>query len=302
MRFSGLNKYIYKVRRWLLGREYRHMAKIYPRFKMEKKNNEYTIYWKGKKVAESLGFDVLRKKGLKNIFLVGSGPSLISVDPSLFADKTICTMNGSIQFFLDVGITPTYHVISDESFVENRWELVKKVLEQDELIGFYTPQALSEICKRDASLLNSRKFIVFENHFKNYGEKALEYSDILKMSLTNDCLITGDGKIGFSLDSRLGVFSAHTVMYFALQLMYFLGFRQFCLLGFDLGGSKRRFYEDGVSATPSHLDRDYDKAIYPSFEVVSKLVEQGDFQVYNCTAESRLPSDLIQKAPLKNCL
>ena len=297
-----MNKYLYKTRRWVLGREYRHMAKIYPGFKMEKKDDGYTIYWKGKKVSDSLGFEVLRKRELKNIFLVGSGPSLGGVDPYLFTDKATCTLNGSIQFFLDVGIVPTYHVISDESFVENRWELVKKVLEQDELIGFYTPQALSEICKRDASLLNGRKFIVFENHFKNYGEKALDYSDVLNMSLADDRLITSDGKIGFSLDSSLGVFSAHTVMYFALQLMYFIGFRQFFLLGFDLGGSKRRFYEDGASATPSHLDRDYDSAIYPSFEVVSRLVEQGVFQVYNCTPESRLPSSLIQKAPLKKCL
>lgn len=94
-----MNKYLYKTRRWVLGRKYRHMAKIYPGFKMERKDNGYTIYWKGKKISDSLSFEVLRKKKLKDIFLVGSGPSLSGVDPYHLADKSICTMNGSIQFF-----------------------------------------------------------------------------------------------------------------------------------------------------------------------------------------------------------
>jgi len=278
------------------------MAKLYPGFDMERQGEVFDVIWQGEKIASSLSFDDVASLSTdESIFLVGSGPSLNEVEAKALAAYSVCTLNGSILHFFREGLSPQYHVVCDESFVESKWEIMVQVL-QSNVIGFYTPAVLSAICRRDASLLASHSFVVFQNHFKDYGNAALEYAEIVSLSEGDSDLITDDGRIGFSCDSRKGVFTAHTVLYFALQLAYTLGYRDFYLLGFDLGGKQRRFYEDGQDAAPSHLNRDYQKAILPSFQIVSKLVSGGSISVYNCSESSRLPDEVVKKTSLLRVL
>lgn len=63
----------------------------------------------------------------------------------------------------------------------------------------------------------------------------------------------------------------------------------------DLNTSVGRFYEQGDQAVPSRLDGDFDDYILPSFQLLAEKVIKPQFQVYNLSAQSRLPDRLIPK-------
>lgn len=293
-----------RVKRLCLGRSYRHMAKVSRHLFIDEKTG--VIYWKRKHICDLVMFDsLLSKHSNETVFIIASGPSLKNIDISVLDQAFTIGVNGSILKFYESGIAPDYYVISDEEFVYNRSELVKKILETGFCHCFFTPQVISAVCEISPDLLlNHPRITVFHNHFKKFGEKAMEYEDIVEVANNDSDIVTEDGRIGFSLNPAKGVFTASTVTYFALQIAYGLGFRIFNLVGMDLGSpnGKTRFYETGVKAMPSHLDRDYFRWILPSFKIVAELCQDGVIAVFNLSPVSRLPANIIPKKDFSNAV
>ena len=75
------------------------------------------------------------------------------------------------------------------------------------------------------------------------------------------------GRVGFSGDIRRGVFSAQTVIFEALQVAAFLGYRQIFILGMDLnaGPGQARFYEQGDHVARTRLGH---RPVFAVFELV----------------------------------
>ena len=290
-----LRKYKVRFKRYLLGRSYRHMAKISHHFKIEAQD----VVWKKQVICRLVPLShVMNTISGQAAYIVASGPSVNEIDMSLLADKVTFGINGSILKFVESGLPPDFYVICDENFIYNRQKLLAPILENHHSHCFFTPQVLNAICDVNPELLrNHPKISVFHNHFKEYGHTVLEYEDIKQLAVNDPEIMTQDGRIGFSLNPEKGLFTAHTVAYFALQLAYGLGFRQINMIGMDLGGSngQTRFYESGAVAMPSHLDRDYSQTILPSFKVVSALCQNNQLQVFNCSLHSRLPDSVIPK-------
>ncbi len=292
-----LRKYKIRLKRWYLGHKYRHMAKVSRHLRID--TDQPAIYWQDKFLSSLIPLSQILNSQLgETAFIVASGPSLKSQDIRPLLGKHTFGVNGSILKFIDSGISPTHYVISDEEFIYNRPQLLSRILSCKECHCFFTPQAISAICEiNPAWLQGHRKISLFNNHFKNYAKAALEYPDIAELAKHDPEIITQDGRIGFSLNPEKGVFSAHTVPYFALQIAYGLGFRVINLVGMDLGSTKgeTRFYEHGSTAMPSHLDRDYTHAILPSFEIVGELCRNNTLAVFNLSPSSRLPDSIIPK-------
>lgn len=297
IKYPAIRKLKTRIKRWHLGRQYRHMAKISHNLKIDSKN--HAISWKNKHLCAVIPFNKIHDYLLgKTAFIIASGPSIKNLDASILRDKYTFGVNGSILKFIESGITPSFYVISDEDFIYNRPQLLSLILQNRNCHCFFTPQAINAICELNPNLLEGHpKISLFHNHFKEYGKTALEYSDIAQMAQDDPEIITQDGRIGFSLNPDKGVFTAHTVPYFALQIAYGLGFRIVNLIGLDLGSQNgaTRFYEQGASAMPSHLDRDYSDYILPSFEIVGELCRNKTFQVFNLSPSSRLPNAIIPK-------
>ena len=277
------------------------MAKISRHLHIAQAPGHY-LQWKGTTLCQLIALPEMLNSQSGSAFIVASGPSVKQQNIQPLQTSATFGINGSFLKFADDGITPRYYVISDEEFVEQRFEIVKKILDSG-CHCLFTPSVLSQICTIDLSSIKDHPAIsVFYNHFKEYNKPALTYSDIVTMAQHDSDIITKDGKIGFSKNLSKGVFTAHTVIYFALQLAYGIGFRTIYLLGMDLGaGSNQttRFYEGGDSAMPSHLGRDYQQWILPSFEIVSRLCEESSLQVYNLSKDSRLPDTVIPKNTLE---
>lgn len=293
------------IKRRYFGHRYRHMAKMSYHLNITYDNSP-SILWKKERLCAWTPLSHLRNSQLGNsAYIVASGPSIKELNISSLQNKNTFGVNGSILKFIESGISPRYYVISDEEFIYNRPHLLELILKNKASHCFFTPQAISAICEINPLLLKDHpKISLFHNHFKNYGKPALEFEDIVKMAQNDPEIITTDGRIGFSLNPEKGVFTAHTVPYFALQIAYGLGFRKIYLLGMDLGSptGETRFYEQGGAAMPSHLDRDYNRTILPSFEIVGKLCKQNKFQVFNLSPISRLPADIIPKKDFNDAI
>ncbi len=294
---AKIRKLKIKIKRWYLGRSYRHMAKISRHLTIDDKTS--AIYWQKTWLCNAIAFDKIQNRPLgKTAFIIASGPSLKHIDISALGNCFTFGVNGSIVKFAESNITPTYYVISDEEFIYNRPQLVEMILHDQNCHCFFTPQAINAICQINSGLLQDHpKISIFHNHFKEFGKVALEYAEIAKMATNDPEIVTKDGRIGFSLNPTKGLFTAHTVPYFALQIAYGLGFRVVNLVGLDLGsqGGETRFYEQGAAAMPSHLDRDYTHTILPSFEIVAELCRNQTINVFNLSPFSRLPDSVIPK-------
>lgn len=292
----------YKWRRFRMGRAYRHMAELHPRFAIDPVRHAVT--WNGRVVCELAPLsDLMGQHQGEPAFLVGSGPSLKHQDLRALGARHCFGMNGSIVRLAQDGVRPSYYVIADADFTRNRWTLMRQILASGAHCLF-TPAVLNAICERDATVLAGARVSLYHNHFKDYGQPALEPQDIVGRFAGDARILTRDGRIGFSKDPLLGVFTAHTVMYFALQLAYGMGFRDLYLLGMDLGdqGGATRFYETGRGAMPSHMGRDYEAWILPSFRIVGGLCDRGELQVHNLSPISRLPADVVPRMTLEDAL
>lgn len=300
-----LRKYKIRSKRWYLGRQFRHMAKISRHFEIDMKKKP-TLIWKGSPLCSLIPFNDFQNAFIdKTAFIIASGPSIKEIDIKPLQDHYTFGVNGSLLKFLQCGISPSFYVISDEDFIYNRFEIVSDILRQENCHCFFTPQALSAICEINANLLKGQhKITLFDNHFKKFGQAALEFEEIVDLAKQDPSIITKNGRIGFSLNPDIGLFTAHTVPYFALQIAYGLGFRTINLMGMDLGSptGETRFYERGKRAMPSHLDRDYENTILPSFTLLSELCKTKTLRVYNLSPISRLPEQLIERKTFAEAL
>lgn len=288
----------YRWRRMRLGRAFRHMAELHPQFKLSlPKDSCPAVYWQGRHVASLIPLkQLMAQYSAQPIFIIASGPSLAELDLSVLKNQATMGVNGSFLKFEQDGITPRYYAISDADFVANRWSIMHKIINSGSHYLF-TPTVLSKICERDPAILRDKKITLIQTHFRHYGHAALEPKDVEQLAASDQELTTVDGRIGFSKNPEKGLFSAHTITYFAVQLAYGFGFSKVYLLGMDLGSptGKTRFYESGTQAMLSHMDRDYLEYILPSFEVAMQAVAGDDFQIFNTSKVSRLPHHVVPK-------
>jgi len=71
------------------------------------------------------------------------------------------------------------------------------------------------------------------------------------------------------------------------------------LVGVDLDQTVGRFYETAEGEhSPCGLDQHWDSRILPSLTLMARQVVNEHFHVYNLSAASRIPTELIPKVNL----
>ncbi len=282
------------------------MAELHPHFSLRHNStgDPGAVMWKDKLVTTAIPLTNLAGKHEgKAAFVVASGPSVNKLDISPLKQHLTFCVNGSFLKFSSGDFNPDYAVICDAGFVSERWGIVQETIASDTHCLF-TPAVLSRICQLGANVLEGRKVSVIQTHFRHYGQKAMEPADISRLAEKDEELISQDGRIGFSLNPVKGLFSAHTVTHLPLQLCWYMGVRNVFILGMDLseGNIPARFYEQGSSATSTHLDRDYLRHIEPAFNIAGAMSASHLFRVYNLSENSRLPDTILPKISFRNAL
>lgn len=264
-----------------------------------------SVKWHGRPIAELTPLASCKGRGIgRGCFVVGSGPSLADVDLARLDDHACFAVNGAIAGYAGLHRRPTHYVITDPDFVQHRFHLVEAAFAARPFF-FLSAAAISAICEHDPSLLSCTPIALIETHFCRYGEPRLQPHEIERLVATHDALRALSWRIGFSRDIEIGLFSAHTVAYYPIQIASYMGFSEVYLLGVDLGsaGTQIRFYERNGAARPSRMDRDLEKYILPSFEVLAQVCREApDFRVFNLSATSRLPAETIPRLSLADAL
>jgi KDO transferase-3 len=195
----------------------------------------------------------------------------------------------------------------DEGFAHNRCELALQGLASASHVAM-SLQVLSVLHAADNECLEGKSIFLLErvNRFvgqARMSDRAFAWSIRKNNDLVSDFSLfrRAPNRIGFSRNLDQGYFVARTIAYVALQLCYQLGSPKVLMVGFDLSSGKGRFYEASEECLKSSLDEDYDKYIMPCFRLMSRyIVESPRFQVFNLSADSRLPHYIVPKISISD--
>jgi Kdo-III transferase WaaZ len=268
-----------------------------------------TILWKRRVVGETQPLGALERPASGDVFIVASGPSLAEVDFARLQGRVCMGVNGSIVKPLEAGLRFTYHMVADRTFARNRFDLVRQAIVSGAQCLF-TFRVLSEIAEREPALLGRGNLFLLVEMNAAYGVPQLSPADFDAWAEAEEGVhlhptarLT-EGRVGFSERLDKGVFTGQTVVFAALQVCYALGFRRIYLLGMDLGagGTYARFYERGRKATRTHLYRDFEPYIVPSFQLGRRVYQAAGVEIYNLAPRSRLPAEVIPKLSLESAL
>jgi KDO transferase-3 len=289
------------------------MNRLHPGFCLEQSGDDadphYGIYWKGKPVGQTNPLTTLRQPASSRCFILATGPSLPHTELSQLAGHTCFGVNGAIAACKDSGLVFQYHLVSDGSFVRDRLPLVRGMIRSGAecLFSF---AALGMLCELEPALLASPNLYLLPEMNYRYKVPRLDPATFRRWAMRQAAIRLhpdpqyNSGRVGFCRDINCGVFTAQTVVFEALQVAYYLKFRQVFILGMDLNATpgQARFYERSGSAVKSRIDRDYAPYILPAFEVARDIVASEEFEIYNLSPDSRLPGSVIPKISLQQAL
>jgi len=250
-------------------------------------------------------FDACRNSCSGPVFILASGPSTKTFPLEQYGQFPMMALNGSICRFAAAGMNPDYYLCDDSSFVRNRLPLMLQAVERARHLVL-SPRVIETLLGTVPDALEGRSVFRFERagrcDERHRHLSPRQFSREVRSDEDIECnyswLRQKPNRIGFSRNLKKGYFNGRTIPYAAIQLAYHLGFNQVFLVGVDLRASAGRFYEDGSAAVPSRLDGDFDEYILPSFQLLAERVIKPQFQVYNMSADSRLPDRLIPRLEL----
>lgn len=226
------------------------------------------------------------------VFIIASGSSAKGFPLHEFSTVPMITMNGAVSMFSQSAAKPFFYICSDTDFPRQQPDLFVTAMQISENVALWEDQfdvVQSTPSGQAFGLKKAPRASLFRTLFN--PQKSLVRDRHVLSKRSRD--------IGFSKDMTLGCFDARTVMYLALQTAYHLGFNKVFLVGVDLNQAAGRFYETAESKrSPCGLDQHYDTRILPSLKLMSKHVVDDEFQVYNLSANSRVPAHVIKKISL----
>ena len=166
-------------------------------------------------------------------FIIGNGPSLNNHDLTLLKDEITFGVNGIYLNKENMGWSPTYYVVEDIFVAEDRCDEINQYFEpKNKFFGNYLRYCLSP---DDKTLwLNVKADYSMYKDFPNFSTNALR-----------------------------NIWVGGTVSYLSMQLAYYMGFSEVCLIGFDhsydIPKDAERFKSEIVSQSddPNHFDPNY---------------------------------------------
>jgi len=138
----------------------------------------------------------------RRAFIIGNGPSLQSMDLAKLKDEITFGVNNIFYNFGQMGFKPTFYVVEDKLVAEDRAEEIKALAGMTKIFGTELQYCLG------GSLETIWANVIYD--FRNYP-----------------------GFPNFSKDAAQCLWVGGTVSYICMQLVYYMGFSEVYLVGFD---------------------------------------------------------------------
>lgn len=193
----------------------------------------------------------------KRCFLIGNGPSLT------YDDLEVLRTHGEITFgvnriylsFEKTKWRPDYYVAVDSIVIEQDAQIIKKYNFSAAFIGD-----------------NYSEDLIFDKNNFHYFSRMPNYFE-------ND---------SFSLDIEKYIFGGNTVIYDAMQIAVYMGFREIIILGVDMtqtgqGESIPHFYEISNQEKERQLTKGNIENPLKAFSIAKEVAEKQDVKILNAT-------------------
>jgi len=171
----------------------------------------------------------------QEVVVLGNGPSLKDLDPSLLKGRVSIGSNGVYELFPDWGHATDFLIMEDVEQAERRGKAFRDVKSIDgrpfmKLAALHTAHGLAKPWPDDLCFFNAR-YVSDETYYSDWGPQ-------------------------FSRDFAGMVFLGSTVTYIGLQLAWYLGAKTVYLAGVDFsyGPLEKQFKPGKLVVTPDNLD------------------------------------------------
>jgi Kdo-III transferase WaaZ len=230
------------------------------------------------------------------VLLTATGPSTREINFSLLPEHIpVMGVNGA--WHLSDRITFSLYTIVDMGFFDKRPEIIRAIISQSGIILFTTMHGIAKILDRYAEDLQCRLALVEDGCYKIYQPKVAQGA--IRQTYQHIDSLRYDPQrpdVCFSTDIRQGIFDAGTVVYWALQILAWLGFKTILISGLDMTNfSQPRFYETQQNQLPSYLATKVESLVMPSFALAASVLQQSQIRVINFSPKSAVPETIFEK-------
>lgn len=209
-------------------------------------------------------------------FIVLSGPSISKIDDlSKLENAFSFTVNGSPTLFEANKLTYDAYIVDDPDFIQTKKDLVVHFAKQAQYC-FFSYRSIYYLLKAGVNLKELPNIYLFDYYSMPFGKARPDIS-----------------RAHFSTNLSEGVYVCSTVAYIALQIAYGMGFKEVAVFGLDLS-MEGRFYQEN-NAPAQFLDQDWENGILKPFLELKNIIDQTNWNVWNCSPESRLSDQILKK-------
>ncbi len=292
-----MGSFFKQVYRYSHSRPYRHNENLWPYVKIERAaSGEIAVFHYKRQTVPIVGLSALKDSCQGPILLTATGPSVNSICFSDIPDMPAMGVNGA--YCLSSQVSFRFYVIVDMGFIDQRQDIIEEIILAPDLILFTTVQGVAKIIDRFTLASVKCRFAIIEDAaFKIYSPKintlALwdHYRHDGNVSFSSVCK-----SIAFSHDIRHGIFDAGTVVYWAFQIISFLGFKQLFIAGLDMNNFHLpRFYETPESQLPTSLSDKVADLIIPAFSHAGERMKINNIAIKNFSLASAIDTRIFEK-------
>lgn len=250
------------------------------------------VIYRGRKILDLSGIDLLVRRAGLHILIIGSGPSAKGLSPQALPPRQALLLNGAIRLIGEGLAEPLAVAIEDERFVWRHFDMIARHV-PPEAPMLLSPGAIRAMCDLDAGFLRDRNVVLIDDIRKPYGHPRREEGDLAARGYA----VLRDAA-GFSSEPESGVFQGGSVVVSALQFALATAATEIGLIGVDItNADSPRFYEQGGAAAFSGV-AGAEARILDHIALASDIADYRGARLVNHSPVSALRSIGLDYVPL----
>ncbi|MDT3253920.1 sugar glycosyltransferase [Serratia sp. root2] len=287
-----------QIYRYTHARPFRHNENLWPYVKIKRaaSGEIVALHYKRQQVP-LVPLATLQGHFSGDILLTATGPSVKNLCLEKFPPMPAMGVNGA--YSLQDRVDFRFYVIVDMGFIDQKPEIIGRIIADDRLTLFTTVHGVAKIIDRFTLEQVKCRFAVIEDAAFKIYQPRITHDELWPAYRNNRDVTFADGRkdIAFNHDIRSGIFDAGTVIYWALQILTFLGFKRLFIIGLDMNNFHQpRFYEAAENKLSTDLESKVDDLVMPSFRHASFQMKAKDIAIKNLSVASAISNEIFEKA------
>jgi hypothetical protein len=277
--------------RLLLGSARAHFQDAFPGLRIVRpvEGRNGSVFYRGKPVGALSSAAVLRARaGSAELYVVGSGPSIVQNELSMLPPKTAILLNGAISLWGNEIATPFAIAIEDERFIWRHFDLLKTKAGAEakrDVPCLFSVEVLRAICEIDPDFLAGRPVVLIDDIRKPYDLRRRRFDVIQSFDFIRR---DADSNAGLSFDPDRGVFRGGSVAVSALQFALYCAPKTIGLFGIDISNAHQpRFYETRGKSAASGIAL-AEARIVAHFVLAREVATERGIELVNYSSVSAL--------------